>query len=133
MLGLRDDGEPDLRSAMNATLSYEHEGLRISVAFDRYVSGERHGSSRSAWRYVIATTDGETLYEATDLESPTYDMVGALRSLHSFLSAWDESRTYNGEEGESAGLFPAELHDKLDWGSWLDYAYGDLYGEGERT
>ena len=100
------------------SLSYSHDGVTIAVAFDRYVFGER-----AAWRWTIRETDGATLAEGTDLETPEYDMPGALVSLHSFLGAWAEA----GGDGENAGLFPDELADKLDWSSWCDYAHSDLH------
>jgi len=113
-------------------LTYTHDGLSLTVEFDHYTPF----SNRCAWRYTISEAPGATcgaatvLYTDDDLETGKYDMVEALRSLHSFLTAWDESMNY--PDGENRDLFPADLHDKLDWSDWLGHAYGDLYGEDDR-
>jgi hypothetical protein len=114
-----------------ATLSYASDWLAITVAFDRYVWGDR-----AAWRYSIAEVGGrDPLCSGTDLETPTYDLVGALQSLHGFLDAWAESREHEdrtGHAGENGRLFPRDLWRLLDWRMWLDASHADLHWDDDR-
>lgn len=115
-------------------LMYANEGLAIVVEFDRRDSFD--GKAGWTCSIVEAMADGRTLgtvlHTDDTLRTVGYDIVGALRTLVTFLQAWDEAMRSSYEDSENRTLFPAELHERVDWSAWLDEAYCDLTPEDER-
>ena len=112
-----------------STLTYEDNGLAISVTPDRQVFGERWSYQ---WR-ILDSTAGEEIATGSDLETPFYDPIGALASLASFLDAWCEAQSY--PNSENRDLFPASILDRVDastLGDWAGMAHLELT-ESERV
>lgn len=126
-------------------LTYENEGLAVELEFDRY------DGDRVQWKYRILgvsplpsnltfkVPEGQEyvevviLHENADVQTPTYDMVGALRTLVSFLEAWSGARKWAFEESDNWNLSPDDLWECVGayLPTWCDSAESDLNPEGE--